>query len=149
MNNNPDKNLLFYIENLYTYIKNDIFSEGKLSTGNIMDLLTKLILVIEKYKELTGKDKKEIVISVIVKMIENNDFIQEEKDALVLFIHLTMPYIIDTMISAINGNIHFDNTTNTQSIFNNFLKLFSCLCKCYSKRQNNVINDTKKCEYWV
>ena len=95
---------------------------------NIFMILTQIMYVIGCYPSLTGKQKKEIAISVIntiiTKYSEHDNKIPEQ------FINITMesvPSIIDVFVSVSEG--HFDINTIKKCCF-------TCIPLCFSR--NNI-----------
>ena len=85
-------------------------------------IMNNLIQVVEKYKELTGNQKKMLVLDTLKKIINENVSDESEKQQLILFVNITIPIILDSIISAINGNMKFAK----DKISGCFSKLFSC-----------------------
>lgn len=112
--------LLDTFENLYTYIVS-VHSE-KLNASNIIIIATELMQIVEKYKTLTGIQKKTLVINVVKKLVNTQFNTPEDKRAMELIIDFTLPIVIDNLISAINGNLKFDK----EKVKSFFRKLFCC-----------------------
>jgi hypothetical protein len=113
-----DNELLNILEEMYKYIKS--MYGNQITTSNIVIITTQLIQVVEKYKTLTGNQKKMLVISTIKKLVNETVSNNDEKIALLLVIDNTVPYMIDGFIDAINGNIKFDKEKAKSCIRNIF-----------------------------
>jgi hypothetical protein len=113
--------LLTRLAELYDYSKS-ILDTKKITTTNIIMIMNNLIQVVEKYKELTGNQKKMLVLDTLKKIINENVSDESEKQQLILFVNITLPIILDSIISAINGNMKFAK----EKISGCFSKLFSC-----------------------
>ena len=113
--------LLTRLAELYDYSKS-ILDTNKITTTNIIMIMNNLIQVVEKYKELTGNQKKMLVLDTLKKIINENVSDESEKQQLILFVNITIPIILDSIISAINGNMKFAK----DKISGCFSKLFSC-----------------------
>lgn len=119
----PENLLIDTFDVLYNHVKS-IHSE-KITPANIVLLATETIQLVEKYKELTGHQKKTTVISVVKKMVNSQFDTEEDKKAMNLIIDLTLPTVVDNLVNAINGNLKFDKE-KTKSFFK---KYFCCMCK--------------------
>ena len=116
--------LLDKMEQLYTYVKTTLGNQ-KISAASIMTIANNLMQIIEKYGDLTGNQKKMLVIDTIKRVI--NETIDDDSDRsnLLMIADLTLPTVIDTLVSAINGDLKFD-AKKVQGLFQ---KLFGCCCK--------------------
>jgi hypothetical protein len=117
----PENVLIDGIEHLYSYMK-CVHSE-KITPTNIIVIATELMQIVEKYKGLTGPQKKMLVINVIKKAINSQIDSQETRNILNTIIDFTLPSVIDNLVDAINGNIKF-NKEKVQSFF----KKYICCC---------------------
>jgi hypothetical protein len=102
----PENVLIDGVEYLYNHLKS-IHSE-KITPSNIVLVATELIQLVEKYKTLTGAQKKTMVINVVKKLVNSQFDTPEDKRAMNLIIDLTLPTVVDNLINAINGNLKFD-----------------------------------------
>jgi len=118
---NTSNILLNNLDELYKYIKS--IHENKITTLNIILITSELIQIVEKYKNLTGGQKKMLVINVIKKIINEQVSSEEEKIALNLIINNVVPQAIDGFVDAINGVVKF-----TKNIKPNFFKKLFCCC---------------------
>jgi hypothetical protein len=119
-----DNILLTRLAQLYDYSKS-ILDTKKITTTNIIMIMNNLIQIVEQYKELTGNQKKMLVLDTIKKIINENVTDENNKQQLILFVNITLPVILDSIILAINGDMKFAK----EKINSCFSKLFSC-CKC-------------------
>jgi hypothetical protein len=113
------------LNKLYLYSKSIVDNKNITSTTVIL-LTNKLIQIVEKYKDLTGAQKKMLVLDTLSKLI--NEYIDDAsvKQELLTLITIIVPKIIDTVVYAINGEMKF-----TKDIKHSF---FSVLCPCFSKK---------------
>lgn len=84
------------IDKLY----NELIKIMKLNTishSNIIEICILLMKSVENYKGLVGEEKKEMVIYVIKKFINNTTYI-DDKSSLLHVIDITLPILIDTVI---------------------------------------------------
>lgn len=119
-----DNILLTRLAQLYEYAKS-ILDTKKITTTNIIMIMNNLIQIVEQYKELTGNQKKMLVLDTIKKIINENVTDDNDKQQLILFVNITLPVVLDSIILAINGDMKFAK----EKITGCFSKLFSC-CKC-------------------
>jgi hypothetical protein len=83
---------------LYKKIENIINKEDKLTTINIIQVTTYLMQIIETYPKLKGSERKEIILKVLIKYAKMN-LSEEDYEEIKPFIDITIPIIIDTIIS--------------------------------------------------
>jgi hypothetical protein len=113
--------LLVKLEEMVFYIKS-ILGNEKITATNIVIIATSLMNVVEQYKDLTGSQKKMLIIDTIKRVINENTNDVEERMALMVIVDFTLPPLIDTLISAINGNIKFEK----KKIVSTLKKIFCC-----------------------
>ena len=116
--------LLDKMEQLYIYVKTTLGSK-KIDATTIMTIAGNLMQIIEKYGDLTGNQKKMLVIDTIKRVINETVDDLGDRSNLLMIADLTLPTVIDTLVSAINGDLKFD----TKKIQGVFQKLFGCCCK--------------------
>jgi hypothetical protein len=125
----PENTLLVKLEEMVSYIKS-VLGNDTITVTNLVFITTKLMHVVEQYKDLTGYQKKMLIMDTIKKVI--NDTIidtivdnmsdSQERMILMTIVDLNLPPLIDTLVSAINGNIKFEK----DKIMSFFKKLFCC-----------------------
>jgi len=104
MKNNIPKEIATDLE---TILKKLIANYG-LSNENIMFIITNMMSNIGKYKTLTGLEKKEIVIILINKAIdESNELDDQVKAVLKMTMQTVVPATIDIMIDISKGRYKF------------------------------------------
>jgi hypothetical protein len=128
-----DNKLLDTLEELYNYSK-AVINTKSISSITLITLTNKLIQIVEKYKELTGNQKKMLVLDTLTKIINENIDDDLAKQELLLLITTLLPKIIDTVVSAINGNMKFCKDIKPSC--------FSSLFQCFSKKQANTTTTT-------
>ena len=116
----PENLLIDTIEYLYKFMVT--IRTDKITPTNFIIITTQLIQLVEKYKNLTGYQKKMVVISVIKKLVNSQFNTEDDKKAINLIINFTLPSIIDNLINAINGNLKFDKENSITF----FKKYFCC-----------------------
>lgn len=99
---------------LIEYTKS-ILGSGQITPLNFIMIVNSLMKEIETYKELSGPQKKMIVLDTIKKLINENynevysesaamsQEYEKQKQILLIIVEQTGPYIIDNLVLAING----------------------------------------------
>ena len=121
----PQNVLLVTLDQLVEYVKS-VLGSNKLTAINIVTIMTNLVQIVEHYNNLTGSQKKMLVLDTIKKII--NETVDDKMDRMQLLAltDLTMPHIIDTVVSAINGNVKFKK----EKVISWIEKIFCCTsCK--------------------
>lgn len=95
-----------------------ILTTKKISTNNIVRIAVHLMKIVESFNELSGLEKKQMVLRVIVNYIEKN-VKGDEGEFLILFAESTLPSVIDIIISV-------DRKDVAIHIKKGLKKLFSC-----------------------
>lgn len=137
-NNLPDKNsLLFKLDSLYIYVKS-LLGSDKITSLNIIKIINDLMQIVETYKGLTGNQKQMLILNTLKKLVNDqysdlsttSPEIETERALLLMIIDHTAPNIINTLVSAINGDIKFSKSSGCGGgrCFASFTKLFNC-CK--------------------
>jgi hypothetical protein len=125
INNSTKQNtILDHLEEMYNYVKLTV-GNNNITASSIMVITNNLMQIVEKYKDLTGNQKKMLVIDTIKRFINETINDSSDKNNLLMIADLTLPTVIDTLVSAINGDIKFD-VKKVKTVFNN---LFGCCCK--------------------
>ena len=115
-----------------------IIKDKKLSVSNLKIEFPSFILLsitlLDKYKHLTGNEKKNLIIQSLSKVVKDYiidgdlvSFSEEEKTSLE-FLLSELPVLIDTLVGVVNGKDDFKfNFDNSQSIIECFTKTFTIL----------------------
>jgi len=120
-----NKEISLIIIKLYKKIENIIRKEDKLTTINIIQVTTYLMQIIEKYPKLKGSERKEIILEVLIKYAKTN-LSEEDYEEIKPFIDITMPIIIDTIISVDSKEI--------------VIQTKKCLISCFTCiNKNNIV----------
>jgi len=88
------------------------FGSEQLSTSSVITLAVRLMEVVEKLPNIDGAEKKRIVIEVAKLIVNDSNISDEDKINVNLIIDLTLPMVIDTIISASRGQFSFNNLKN-------------------------------------
>lgn len=97
--------LELYISNVYNAIKAKV-SDNQIKITNYTDIIFLGMQEVEKFKELSGADKSTVLLTVLQLIINNNLLPLNILVTLNILIksQICQP-IIDTIVSACNGNI--------------------------------------------
>lgn len=90
----------------YDEIKNGI--NDKLKTSNIIMIMMRTMEVVEKYKYLNGTEKRELVMRIMIKLVEDLEKDEENEEALKLMINVMGPNLIDSVILASKGKFEIN-----------------------------------------
>jgi hypothetical protein len=93
-----------YAKVLYEKVKGKFPSE-KVTAGNIFDLMRISMEEAEKFKELEGRAKKELVIRIINEAIKDFVVDEIENESLRLLVDNFMDVLIDTFVDIDFGNL--------------------------------------------
>jgi hypothetical protein len=106
---------------VYAHIK--VIHVDKLTPTSVILIMSEVIQLVEKYKNLTGEQKKTTVINVIKRLVNDNleSYSEEEKTSIMLVVNTTLPTMIDTLVNAINGLMKFTKEKTKNTWFNKFL----------------------------
>ena len=122
VNAKPEPNsFLIKLEQMVQYIKTTLGDE-KITATNIVIISTNLMHIVEQYKDLTGSQKKMLILDTIKKVINQNVNDPQERISLMLIVDMTLPPMLDTLVSAINGGLKFEK----DKVVSGFTKLFCC-----------------------
>ena len=99
----------------------DIIAGKEITAGNIMLIVTQLMMKAAKYVRLTGPKKKELIIYVLRNFVSQSTDIQPDakRDLLVMF-DFTIPTTIDLLIAASKSKFAF-------KVKKNFLAWCGCI----------------------
>jgi len=77
----------------------NIIGNGVISHSNIITILLRFMQTVEKYKDMDGDQKKNLVLYVLNRYIEENVNNDTKATELKLLVNLTLPTLIDTFIA--------------------------------------------------
>lgn len=83
-----------YVDGLYNTLSK---GDSPVTKENITTIVINLMQLVEKYPDLTGKQKKKLVIHVVKKFIEDKTD-NEEEEVLLTFVDIFLPALIDTLV---------------------------------------------------
>ena len=99
-----------------------IYNDRVINRENIVSIIVVMMQIIEDYKNLSGYEKKQTIINVLLNYVENTVSDRVEKAQILSFIKFTVPSLIDTIISVDKKELEIKTK-------NCFKKFFSC---CFS-----------------
>tara|TARA_B100000579_G_C22606433_1_gene745124 strand:- start:341 stop:658 length:318 start_codon:yes stop_codon:yes gene_type:complete len=82
-------------------VKNIRNTHNNITLENIMDVIVKTIVMVDKYKNLSGKQKKQTVINVLIFIVDETHKNDEFDD----LIKSMIPTVIDTVVDASKGRL--------------------------------------------
>ena len=82
-------------------VKNIRNTHNNVSLENIMDVIVKTIVMVDKYKNLSGQQKKQTVINVLIFIVDETD----KNDEFDNIIKSMIPTVIDTVVDASKGRL--------------------------------------------
>lgn len=94
------------INKLYTELKL-FLGERHVSTENLIEIVFQMMKIVEGYKNLSGEQKKSLIVKVLTKILEEQlDNLELNHDTPVLKLSMQLiPYVIDKIIGVDKGKI--------------------------------------------
>jgi hypothetical protein len=86
------------VEELYEEIKR-LLHGGKLTTSNVVVVVINLMRLVEKYSELKGHQKKQVILEAVKMLINDSNDNVEDNEQLIMLVNMTLPSVIDVIIS--------------------------------------------------
>lgn len=112
--------------------KQDVFEESylklldtlddKVTFLNMVNIITRSIEIVDKYKEMSGLEKKLIVIKMITTLIDKHESDEKIKETLINLLNTVGVSVIDTIIYATKGKLAINLTRCKKMI-----KYFKCI----------------------
>ena len=109
-----------YVDTVYTNVLAR-FPSGVLSMTNIFDFVRLCMETAENYKSLSGRHKKELVIRVCHKALEEMILDNVDSDALKVFVDKVVDVLVDNFIDIDLGNLHVNEDCKKR-----WRKVFPC-----------------------
>ena len=81
-----------------------IIGKREVNAGNIMSLVTLLMKTADKYTDVKGIQKKELVLAVTKKVVEET-VPETERENVLYIVNGTLPAIIDTIVAIDKGQL--------------------------------------------
>ena len=101
------------------------FQYTEITFGTVVDVITNAVQFVEKYKHLSGPERKIVVIESVVVYLEHVVKDEHWRDQMVGFVDLVGPHLIDVVVYASKGALNI----NRKSIRSALSKL---TCGCVS-----------------
>lgn len=76
-----------------------VMIKGDVTTTKLILLTTRACQLVERMKGIHGTQKRDIVVNLFKKVIMNKVEDEEEQAELLLFVEMTLPPVIDTLIA--------------------------------------------------
>tara|TARA_Y100000389_G_scaffold105482_1_gene102380 strand:+ start:2923 stop:3324 length:402 start_codon:yes stop_codon:yes gene_type:complete len=96
--------------------------DDKVTFSNMVNLITSSIEIVDKYKKLSGLEKKLMVVKMITTLIDKHEYDESVKKALIDLLNTVGLSVIDTIIYATKGKLAI-NLTKCRKL----IKYFKCL----------------------
>lgn len=90
---------------------------NKVTTTTLLSTTVHLMKCIEKYDDITGEERKKIVIQVITQFISDTMEDSKDKEEILLIVRLALPSFIDNIISVDKGQIIIKTKKYLESVF--------------------------------
>lgn len=97
------------------------FTGSVLSMSNIFEFVRLCMEISETHKELSGREKKTLVISICNKAFDDMLLSDTDKDSLKIFVNGVLDTLIDNFVDIDNGNLHINENCKKH-----FRQLFAC-----------------------
>ena len=119
MDNSDFKKKSEYVKKNLNKVLHSIINKNGITNDNIMVITTNLMTAISKYENITGKDKKKIIIDLLKDTINNTVYDDGIKNLLQVIIDTIIPGSIDLIIDISKGKYDFDKIQkNTKKCYN-------------------------------
>ena len=82
--------------------------DDKITLGNMVNVITRSVEIVDRYKDLTGVEKKMMVIKMITTLIEKHEADETIKRSLIDLLNSVGVSVIDTIIYAAKGKLAID-----------------------------------------
>lgn len=128
---NANNNVQTNIDKLITEV-DKLIDDDKLTTVNISKVMVSLMVLVDEYPDLTGTQKKEIILTVLRKyVIEHFEEEAPEYADLLKIIETVLPTTIDLMI-------RIDNKEITIHLKKGCAMVCPCLSQMLSRRKKST-----------
>lgn len=88
------------------------FKEREINMSNWMSIVTRVMQDVEKVKNLSGPEKKDLVIQITIKIFKKLNI--QDETLKPLFTHSTLSSVIDTLISTSKNKVKLNTKVNAQ-----------------------------------
>jgi len=98
------------------------FDNFEIDENNIIDYIVRVMAIVEKQKQLSGIEKKAVVIEILLRLVDSLNRLNDESKMRVKTLVKTLaPSVIDTIVSATKGALSVNK------------KVEEATKKCFSK----------------
>ncbi len=95
------------LEDTYKKVMTTV-TKQKLTIGELSGIASVSILLVQKMKNLTGSQKKEMVVDLVIMVVDKTDLISEaDKPMAKIYIDTVLPTVIDELVSAYKDRKNF------------------------------------------
>ena len=92
------------VARLYDEVES-IISNKKIDAGSMISVVTLLMKTVDKYTDVNGIQKKEVVLAVLRKIIEETVKDESERQNILYLADQAVPAVIDTIVSIDKGQL--------------------------------------------
>ena len=103
----------------------DAIEGREITPASIMGIATIAMAMVERQKNMSGDDKKALVIILLHNIVDATEMDDGDKAAVSLIIETTIPSAIDLLIDASKGGLDIDRI---KSRWESIKSMFSCCC---------------------
>jgi hypothetical protein len=96
------------VDSSYEEVKRHITIKD-VKPSNIMIMLTRAMSVVDRVKGLSGPEKKEVVVHLVRRLLDEIPGDSEEKGLLRAAVELILPPLIDTLVAASRGKLDLNS----------------------------------------
>lgn len=82
--------------------------DDKINFTNLVNVITRCVEIVDKYKQMTGVEKKMMVIKMITTLIDKHETDETIKRSLIDLLNSVGVSVIDTIIYAAKGKLAID-----------------------------------------
>jgi len=101
-----------YVQQIYDNIK-AAYEANQIDGGSVVNITINTMELVEVLPNLSGPDKKALVIRVVKMLIDNSELDPTLKGSLDMIVQLTLPTIIDAIVAATKNGFDL-NTFKTR-----------------------------------
>ncbi len=92
-------------DKIYNKVLNGIKTKT-IDTSDLVIIATSAMQIVQKYPELTGEDKKRMVIDILSRLVDESNLVPSKyQDTSRVFIQHTLPNMIDAVVNAYQHKI--------------------------------------------
>ena len=118
--NNQDK-----INKVYEAV-DEVLQDKKITISDIIFVAKRAMEIVETFKEITGEQKKSLVLSVLRKYVHETVNNTKRRNEMINVINTVLPGTIDVIILASKGEIDINPAQFSSGLFSCFKVLFKC-----------------------